>query len=94
MREISYIQAINEALREEMEQDEKVFIIGESIQSHLFFVTEGLVEKFGPERVMDATIAETALAGASVGSSWSIRRSTWPTMVYRTSAHHITPRCN
>ena len=69
MREISYIQAINEALREEMEQDEKVFIIGESIQSHLFFVTEGLVEKFGPERVMDATIAETALAGASVGSA-------------------------
>jgi len=69
MREISYIQAINEALQEEMDRDERVFMIGESIQSHLFSVTEGLVEKFGPERVMDATIAETALAGASVGSA-------------------------
>ncbi len=69
MREISYIQAINEALREEMDRDETVFFIGESIQSHLFFITEGLVEKFGPERVMDTTIAETALAGAGVGSA-------------------------
>jgi len=69
MREISYIQAINEALKEEMDRDDTVFIIGESIQSHLFFVTDGLVEKFGSKRVMDATIAETALAGAAVGSA-------------------------
>ncbi len=69
MREIAYIQAINEALREEMLRDEKVFVIGESIQSHVFFVTNGLVEEFGPERVMDTTIAETALAGAGIGAA-------------------------
>jgi pyruvate dehydrogenase E1 component beta subunit len=69
MRQISYIQAINEALREEMDRDEKVFIIGESIQAHIFMVTDGLVEKFGADRVMDSTIAETAMAGAAVGSA-------------------------
>ena len=69
MRQISYIQAINEALTEEMDRDERVFIIGESIQAHLFGVTEGLVNRFGTGRVMDSTIAETALAGAAVGSA-------------------------
>jgi acetoin:2,6-dichlorophenolindophenol oxidoreductase subunit beta len=69
MRTISYLQAINEALREEMARDEKVFLIGESIQSHVFFLTQGLMEEFGPERVMDTTIAETALAGAGIGSA-------------------------
>jgi pyruvate dehydrogenase E1 component beta subunit len=69
VRQISYLQAINEALREEMDRDESVFIIGESIQAHLFTVTDGLVEKFGADRVMDCTIAETALAGAAVGSA-------------------------
>jgi pyruvate/2-oxoglutarate/acetoin dehydrogenase E1 component len=69
MRQISYIQAINEALREEMDRDERVFIIGESIQAHIFMVTDGLVERFGADRVMDSTIAETALAGATVGSA-------------------------
>ena len=72
MREISYIQAINEALREEMARDERVFLIGESIQSHVFFITQGLVEEFGPDRVMDTTIAETALAGAGIGSAGGI----------------------
>jgi pyruvate dehydrogenase E1 component beta subunit len=69
MRQISCIQAINEALREEMDRDERVFILGESIQAHIFGVTDGLVERFGTERVMDTTIAETAIAGATVGSA-------------------------
>lgn len=69
MRQISYIQAINEALTEEMDRDERVFIIGESIQAHLFGVTEGLVNRFGTGRVMDSPIAETAIAGAAVGSA-------------------------
>ena len=69
MREIRLIAAINEALSEEMERDEKVFILGEDVQQATFGVTRRLVQKFGPDRVMDTPLAETAIAGAAVGSA-------------------------
>ena len=69
MKNITYVQAINEALAEEMTRDEKVFVIGESIQQGAFGVTAGLVKKFGRDRVMDTPISETAIAGAAVGSA-------------------------
>ena len=69
MREILYLQAINEALAEEMKRDETVFIIGESVQGSTFNTTVGLVQQFGPERVMDAPIAENGIAGAAVGAA-------------------------
>jgi len=69
MRELPLLVAINEALREEMERDEKVFIIGEDVQQGTFGTTSGLVQKFGPDRVMDTPLAETAVAGAAVGSA-------------------------
>ena len=69
MREIPYFQAINEAIAEEMELDEKVFIIGESIRGGQFPHTEGLVHKFGKDRVIDTPISETALSGAGLGSA-------------------------
>lgn len=69
MREIAYIQAINEALDEEMERDETVFIIGEDVRSGTFRATTGLVKKFGPERVMDTPLSETAIAGAALGTA-------------------------
>ncbi len=69
MREISYIQAINEALTEEMARDEKVFILGESVQSQMFMINEGLVDKFGEDRIIDTPISETAIAGSAVGAA-------------------------
>jgi len=69
MREIAYIQAINEALEEEMRRDETVFIIGEDVQAGAFMATTGLVQKFGPERVMDTPLSETAIAGSCVGAA-------------------------
>jgi len=69
MREIRFIQAINEALAEEMERDETVFIIGEDVQSGVFGASRGLVEKFGPERVMDTPLSETAVAGSAFGAA-------------------------
>lgn len=69
MKEIRYVQAINEALSEELERDEKVFIIGEDVQMSVFGAERGLVDKFGPERIMDTPISETAIAGAAVGSA-------------------------
>ena len=69
MAQKTYIQAINEALREEMERDESVFIIGEGVQSGVFRASTGLVQQFGPERVMDTPLAEMAIAGAAVGAA-------------------------
>jgi len=69
MREIMYLQAINEALAEEIERDDKVFLVGEGVQIGTFGTTSGLVDKFGPERVMDTPISETAIAGIALGAS-------------------------
>jgi len=71
MREITYIQALREAMEEEMERDEKVFLIGEDIGPHggVFGVTRGLLDKFGPKRVRQTPISEVAIVGAACGSA-------------------------
>ena len=69
MKELMMLMAINEALREEMERDETVFVLGEDVQQGTFGCTSGLVQAFGPDRVMDTPLAETAVAGAAVGSA-------------------------
>ncbi len=69
MKILNYWQAICEAFAEEMERDETVFIIGENVQESPFMITHGLVERFGPERVMDAPLSELANAGATVGAA-------------------------
>jgi len=70
-RELTMAEALNEALREEMERDPAVFVIGEDIAAHggLFRVTAGLLERFGPERVIDSPISEAAITGAGVGAA-------------------------
>lgn len=64
-------QALNEALHEEMEREAGVFVVGEDIAQHggLFQVTAGLLERYGPQRVIDAPISEAAQAGAGVGAA-------------------------
>ncbi len=71
VREIYYWQAINEALSEEMERDERVFLMGEDIGVYggAHGVTRGLYEKFGEERVRDTAISEAAIAGAAAGAA-------------------------
>jgi len=71
MRTITYAAAINEALAEEMERDEQVFLIGEDIgeSGGVFGVTRGLHKRFGDERVLDTPISEEGLTGAAVGAS-------------------------
>lgn len=68
---ISYLSAITLAMREEMERDEKVFILGEDVgkKGGVFKATEGLYEKFGEERVMDTPLAESAIAGVGIGAA-------------------------
>ncbi|RSL34581.1 alpha-ketoacid dehydrogenase subunit beta [Salibacterium salarium] len=71
MAVISYIQAVNTAMREEMEKDEKVFILGEDVgeKGGVFKATEGLYQKFGEERVLDTPLAESAIAGVGIGAA-------------------------
>jgi len=71
MRELTYREAIREALREEMKRDENVFLIGEDIAEFggSYKVTLGLVEEFGKERVRNTPISESAIIGAAVGAA-------------------------
>ncbi len=69
MKQTIYLMAIREALDEELQRDEKVFIIGEDVQQGTFGTTSTLIDKYGPERVMDTPLAETAVAGAAIGAA-------------------------
>jgi 2-oxoisovalerate dehydrogenase E1 component beta subunit len=71
MAEITYLQAIHDGLWEEMERDEDVFLMGEDIGEYggAFKVTEGFVQRFGPRRVLDTPMAETAIVGAAIGAA-------------------------
>jgi 2-oxoisovalerate dehydrogenase E1 component beta subunit len=71
MAEITYLEAIREALFEEMERDENVFMIGEDIGAFggAFKVTEGLMKKFGEARVIDSPISEIGIVGAAAGAA-------------------------
>jgi pyruvate/2-oxoglutarate/acetoin dehydrogenase E1 component len=71
MRELTYREAVREALREEMQRDPKVFLMGEEIAEYggSYKVTQGLVEEFGRERVRNTPLAEASIAGAALGAS-------------------------
>ncbi|HEX9016961.1 MAG TPA: hypothetical protein VF960_13290, partial [Chloroflexota bacterium] len=70
-RDLSYQEAIREALREEMLRDESVFLIGEDIGKHggAFGVTRTLFDQFGPERVRNTPISENTIVGAATGAA-------------------------
>jgi pyruvate dehydrogenase E1 component beta subunit len=69
MREIGFIEAINEALVEEMERDPMVFVMGEDVRLGAFGATRGLAEKFGAQRVRNTPISEAGFAGAGIGAA-------------------------
>jgi acetoin:2,6-dichlorophenolindophenol oxidoreductase subunit beta len=72
-RQITYAEALNEALREEMRRDPCVFVMGEDVAvwggGGVFGVTKGLVEEFGTERVRDTPISEEAIAAVAIGAA-------------------------
>ncbi|MBW4848480.1 MAG: alpha-ketoacid dehydrogenase subunit beta [Bacillaceae bacterium] len=71
MREISYLEAVREAMSQEMRENQDVFILGEDIGVYggAFGVTRGMIEEFGPERVRNTPISEAAIAGGAVGAA-------------------------
>lgn len=68
---MSYIDAINLAMKEELERDDRVFILGEDVgrKGGVFKATMGLYEQFGEERVLDTPLAESAIAGVAIGAA-------------------------
>src|SRR5947199_3676207 len=70
-RELFYNEALNEALRLEMERDPRVIVLGEDIAEHggAFQVTAGLLDKFGPTRIRQTPISELGIVGAAVGAA-------------------------
>jgi pyruvate dehydrogenase E1 component beta subunit len=70
-RTLTMAQAISEAIAQEMERDPSVFVMGEDIGRYggIFGATAGLLDRFGPERIMDTPISETAFIGAATGAA-------------------------
>jgi len=70
-KELSYLEAIREALAEEMRRDPKVFVLGEDVGPYggAFGVTQGLYDEFGEMRVVDTPISESAIVGISIGAA-------------------------
>src|SRR5207249_9055003 len=70
-REVTYLEAISEALDEEMSRDERVFLMGEDIGPYggAFRITEGFQKKYGEWRVMGTPLAESGLVGAAIGAA-------------------------
>src|SRR5947209_2003933 len=71
MAEITFLEGLRQGLREEMERDDRVFILGEDVGAYggAFKVTEGLQKQFGESRVIDTPISEAAIVGAAAGAA-------------------------
>ena len=99
MRELTYAQALNEALHEEMRRDPTVFVIGEDVAiwgagGGIFGVTKGLVNEFGEGRVRDTPISEEAIAGIAVGAAVTGCRPVAEIMYVDFTAHAMDPLVN
>ncbi len=72
MAQVTYLEAIRQGIWEEMERDDRVFILGEDVGTYggAFKVTAGMLDRFGPERVLDTPISESAIVGAAIGASY------------------------
>src|SRR3989475_11270543 len=71
MTEVTYLEALRQGLWEEMERDDRVFILGEDVGLYggAFKVTEGFTKRFGEQRVIDTPISEAAIVGAAAGAA-------------------------
>jgi pyruvate/2-oxoglutarate/acetoin dehydrogenase E1 component len=71
MAAVTYLEAVRQALWDEMEKDERVFMLGQDIGTYggAFRVTAGFLERFGPERIVDTPISESAMVGCAIGAA-------------------------
>lgn len=73
MNRMTYAQALNDALRQEMRRDERVIVLGQDVAVYggIFGATQGLLDEFGPTRVVDTPISENGIVGAAIGMAMS-----------------------
>jgi acetoin:2,6-dichlorophenolindophenol oxidoreductase subunit beta len=83
MREIRYLEALTEALREEMRRDERVIVVGEDVRHSLRGLTKGILQEFGPQRIFDTPISEAAFTGLATGAAMAGLR---PVVEYQINA--------
>lgn len=71
MPEVTYLEALRDGMREELERDDRVFILGQDIGIYggAFKVTDGFLDRFGPNRIIDTPISEAAIVGAAAGAA-------------------------
>src|SRR5580765_5394416 len=71
MQTITYREALNQALAEEIERDERVFLMGEEVAEYngAYKVSQGLLDRFGPKRIIDTPISENGFAGMGIGAA-------------------------
>ena len=74
MSEVTYLEAIRAALRDAMVEDDRVFMMGEDIGRYggCYAVSKGLLAEFGPERIRDTPLSESAFVGAGIGRRWPV----------------------
>lgn len=83
MREIRYLEALTEALREEMRRDSKVIVVGEDVRVSMRGVTKGILDEFGPDRIFDTPISEAGFTGLATGAAMAGMR---PVVEYQINA--------
>ncbi len=83
MRQIRYLEALSEALREEMRRDPRIVVIGEDVRHSLRGVTKGLLDEFGPDRIFDTPISEAGFTGLATGAAMAGMR---PVVEYQINA--------
>src|SRR3954454_16585657 len=74
MPKLSYLKALNRALGDEMQRDDRVFVLGEDVQQALTNVTAGLFERFGPQRVLETPLSEQGFTNFATGAALAGRR--------------------
>ena len=90
MREIQFREALREAMVEEMRLDKNVYLIGEEVAEYngAYKVSLGMLDEFGPERVIDTPIAETGFSGIGVGSAMNGLRPIIELMTFNFSCRY------
>ena len=83
MRQIRYLEALTEALREEMRRDSRVIVVGEDVRHSLRGVTKGFLDEFGPDRIFDTPISEAGFTGLATGAAMAGLR---PVVEYQINA--------
>jgi acetoin:2,6-dichlorophenolindophenol oxidoreductase subunit beta len=83
MREIRYLEALTEALREEMRRDPRVIVLGEDVRHSLRGLTKGILQEFGPQRIFDTPISEAGFTGLATGAAMAGLR---PVVEYQINA--------